>query len=162
VTSEKKKRSLFAKFLNTGTEVAPVWSIVGDGVTTAKVNYNPQTTTEQYINQDSATTEVDSYQPTLPIEASLMVGDAVLDALDDLRVSRAVLAEAHKELLMVYLYETPVSGAYPAERQTVSVQVDDFGGDAGSAIKANFTLNFIGEAIQGPYNPTTGAFTANP
>ncbi len=162
MASEKKKRSLFAKFLNTGTSAAPTWSIIGDGVVSATINYNPQVTTEQYIHQDSATTEVDSYQPVLPVEASLMVGDSVLDVIDGLRQSRAVLGDAHKELLMVYLYETPVDNQYPAERQEVSVMVDDFGGDGGSPIKVNFTLNFVGDPVLGKYNPTSKTFTPNP
>lgn len=153
------KRSKFAKLLNTGSVGTPVWSRIGDGVTSAEVNYNPETSKVVYIHQDSGNTEVESYSPTLPLEAELAVGDPVLDLIDGLRQSRATLSEAHKELLMVYLYETPVAEAYPAERQSVSVQIDNYGGEGGQSVKVKFTLNFRGDAIKGTYNPTTGTFT---
>lgn len=162
MTSTTVKRSEFASFLNTGTVLSKVFSLIGDGVTTAKVNYNPQTSEEIYIHQDSGTTEVEGYKPTLPLEATCKKGDAVYNAIDTLRKTRAVLADAQKELLMVYLYETPTLNEYPAELQSVSVQIDDFGGDGGKSNKINFTLNFRGDPILGTFNPTTGAFTPNP
>jgi hypothetical protein len=160
--SDTVKRSQFATFYNTGTSVTPVWSLIGDGITTAAINYNPQTSEEVYIHQDSGTTEIESYKPTMPLEAKCKAGDAVFDAIDDLRQSRAVLAGAQAEVLLVYLYETPAGGAYPAERQAVSVQIDDFGGDGGTANKINFTLNFRGDPVVGTFNPTSGTFTPNP
>jgi hypothetical protein len=160
MASTTVKRSQFATFLNTGTDAAPVWSLIGDGVTSAKVNYNPQTIEEVYIHQDSGSTEVESYKPTLPLEMKCKKGDPAWDALDALRKSRAILDEAQKEICMVYLYETAVAGAYPAERQSVSVQVDDFGGDGGTANVLNVTLNFRGDAAQGTFDPTTKTFTA--
>ena len=54
----KIKRSLLATFLNTGTSESPTWSLIGDGVTEQTINYNPQTTDETYINQDSGDTDV--------------------------------------------------------------------------------------------------------
>lgn len=162
MTSTTVKRSEFAVFLNTGSTQTPVWSRIGDGVTSAKLNYNPQTSEEVFIHQDSGNTEVESYKPTLPLEMKCKAGDAAWDALDDLRQSRAVLSDAVKEICLVYLYESPSGGAYPAERQSVSVQLEDFGGDGGTANVMNVTLNFRGDATIGTFNPTTGAFTANP
>lgn len=162
MASSTVKRSQFAAYLNTGTAQTPAWSRIGDGVTSAKVDYNPQTSEEVFIHQDSGTTEVESYKPTMPLEMKCMAGDPAWDALDDLRQARAVLGAAQKEILLVYLYETPVSDAYPAERQSVSVQVDDFGGDGGTANMLNVTLNFRGDPVRGTFNPTTGTFTATP
>jgi hypothetical protein len=63
----------------------------------------------------------------------------------------------------VWLYKTPALGYYLAEKQAVSVQVDDFGGDGGAAAKLNYTLNFIGDPTPGTFNPTpTAAFVAAP
>ncbi len=162
MTSSTVKRSKFAAFLNTGTNLSPTWSLIGDGITSAKINYNPKTSEEIFIHQDTGTTEIESYNPVLPIEAQCKSGDPVFDAIDALRQSRAILSDAYKEILLVYLYETPVGSEYPAERQAVSVQVDDFGGDGGSSNKINFTLNFMGDPTLGTYNPSSGAFTPNP
>lgn len=156
------KRSQFKTLLNTGTTGSPTWSLIGDGVTTGKINYNPQTSEEIYIHEDSGTTEVEGYKPTMPIEATAKKGDAAFDFIDTMRKARAVLADAHAEIVNVWLYETPAGGEYPAERQGVSVQVDDFGGDGGASAKLNYTLNYMGDPVEGTFNPTTGVFTPNP
>lgn len=158
----KVKRSEFRTFLNTGTTATPVWSLLGDGITSAAINYNPQTTEEVYIHQDSGTTEIESYRPTMPVEAKAVSGDDAFDYIDNLRKSRAVLDDAKSEIVNVWLYEAAVSGAYPAERQPVSVQIDDFGGEGGQTAVINFTINYLGDPTPGTFNPTTGTFTATP
>jgi hypothetical protein len=162
MTSSTVKRSAFKTFMNTGTTETPVWSLLGDGVTSGAINYNPQTLEETYIHQDNGSTEVESYKPTLPIEATAKAGDPVFDFVDALRQSRAVLDAARAEIVNVWLYETPTAGEYPAEKQTVSIQIDDFGGDGGSNAKINYTINFIGDPTLGTFNPTTSTFTPNP
>lgn len=155
----KIKRSLFRTFLNTGTEAVPVWSLIGDGVTTGAIQYNPKTTEETYIHEDSATISVDSYAPNMPVEAIAVSGDAVFEAIDTLRKARSVLSSAEGEVVNVWMYQASIGGFYPAERQDVSLQIDEFGGDGGSAAKLNFTINFVGEPTPGRYNPTTGVFS---
>lgn len=157
----KVKRSEIKSFLNTGTVAVPVWSLLGDGIVSAAINYNPQTSDETYIHEDSGTVEVESYKPNMPIEATAVNTNAAFEFIDNLRKTRAVLDAAHSEIVNVWLYETPTSGAYPAERQTVSIQIDDFGGDGGQAAKINFTINYLGNPVAGTFNPTTLAFTAS-
>ena len=55
MATEKVKRSKLAMFLNTaGAEAeAPVYSLIGEGVTEQTIGYNPQTSDETYIHQDS-------------------------------------------------------------------------------------------------------------
>jgi len=157
----KVKRSQFRTFLNTGTPSEPVWSLIGDGVTSAAIQYNPQTSEEIYIHEDSGSTIVEAYKPNMPIEAAAINGDAVFEYIDALRKARAVLSAAETEIVNVWLYETPTSGAYPAEKQAVSIQIDDFGGEGGVAAKINFTINYKGDPVLGTFNPTTLAFTAS-
>ncbi len=156
----KVKRSEVATFLNTGTLVTPVWSRIGEGVTTAAIQYNPQTTEETYIHEDSGSTIIESYKPNMPIEATAINTDVVFEFVDALRKSRAVLSAAETEIVNVWLYETPTTGTYPAERQSVAIQIDDFGGDGGTAAKINYTINFLGDPVAGTFNPTTLAFVA--
>lgn len=155
------KRSEFRTFLNTGTTVTPIWSLIGAGVTTGAINYNPQTVEEVYIHQDSGTTEIQSYKPSMPVEATAIKGDAAYDFVDTIRKSRKILTNAHAEVVNVWLYEAAVAGAYPAERQSVSIQIDDFGGDGGQAAKINYTINYLGDPVLGTFNPTTLAFVAS-
>lgn len=155
----KVKRSEFALFINTTPLSTATYALVGDGVTTGTINYNPEVTTETYIHQDSATTTMERYAPTMPIEATAINGDAVFEFIDNLRRTRAVLTAAETDVLLVYKYETPVStDQYPAEKQPVSIQIDSFGGDGGVSNKINYTINFRGSATTGLYDVSANSF----
>lgn len=156
--AKKVKRSKFAAFLNTGAGEA-VWSLIGNGVTSLTVAYNPQTSDETYIHQDSGTKDVTGYAPTSAVPMTAHKGDPVFDYVDALRKKRAVLDEARAEICLVYLYEEAQEGAYPAEKNTCSIQIDDFGGEGGGSNVINFTINFVGDAVEGTFNPETKKFT---
>jgi hypothetical protein len=162
MTEEKIMRSQVATFLNTGIPATPVWSLLGVGIVDAAIQYNPQTSEEIFIHQDSGTTEIESYKPTMPVEATAYNGNAAFEKIDAIRKARAVGADAYAEIVNVWLYETPTAEAYPAEKQDVSIQLESFGGAGGEGAKINFSLNYRGDAVQGTFNPTTSTFTATP
>lgn len=155
------KRSEFKTFMNTTPTATETWNLVGDGVTTGTVNMNPQTTEETFIHQDGASISIDRYAPTYPLEGKAKKGDAVFDFVDGLRKSRATLTDAETQIVNVWLYESPTGGAYPAEKQNVSIQIDSWGGDGGQATRINYTINYIGDPVLGTFNPTTKTFTAS-
>lgn len=156
----KIKRSQFRTFINTGTVETPVWALLGEGITDASISYNPDILEEHYIHEDSATKEVQAYAPEMTIEMSADVDDDAFVYLDGLRKSRAVLGAAESEIVNVWMYETPTLDAYPAERQTVSVSFEDFGGEGGTATGLSCTLSYIGDPIEGTFDAVTLAFTA--
>lgn len=156
----KAKRSQFAAFLNVGTSQSPVYERIGEGITDATLNYNPQTVEETYIHQDSGVTEIESYRPTFPMEAACVPGDEVFDFIDGLRQARAVLSDAYADVVLVYLYETPSGTSYPAEQQPVSIQIDSFGGAGGESNRINYTINFRGDPTPGTFDVSNSTFTA--
>jgi len=155
----KIKRSQVMTFMNTTPSAAATYSLIGDGVTGGSISYNPQVEEETYIHQDSATITVESYSPKLSLEASAVSGNAVFEFIDALRVARAVLADAQTDIVNVWAYESGGPTAYPAEKQNVSIQIDEFGGEGGSSVKINYTVNFIGDPIPGTFNASTLTFT---
>jgi hypothetical protein len=162
MTVNKVKRSEVKSFMNVAPSSTASYKLIGDGVTTGTINYNPEVVTETYIHEDSANTFIERYAPTLPIEATAKNGDDVFEFVDGLRKSRAVLDDAETDIVNVWLYESATLGEYPAEKQPVSIQVDSFGGDGGTSAKINYTINFLGDAVLGTFNPTTSTFTPNP
>jgi hypothetical protein len=155
----KIKRSEIQTFLNTTPLAAATYALLGDGVVSGKISYNPKTSEETYINEDSATITLESYAPTLPVEMTAKFGDTVFDFVDNLRVTRAVLADAETDIVNVWAYEAGGPTAYPAEKQNVSIQINDFGGDGGQAAKINYTINFVGDPVVGTFNVNTKVFT---
>jgi len=155
----KIKRSEVQTFLNTTPLSTATYSLLGDGVVTGTIAYNPKTTEETYVHQDNASISIDSYAPTLPVEQTAVSGDAVFEFVDTLRKNRAVLGDAETDIVNVWMYETGGPTAYPAEKQTVSIAIEDFGGEGGAAVKINFTINFIGDPVSGTFNASTKVFT---
>ena len=97
---EKIKRSLFATFINTSPSgEAEVWARMGKGITSQKISYNPNVTTEQYIDEDNATSSVDSYAPSLDGSQTCYKGEPVFTYIDGLRQKRAVGKELETQVL---------------------------------------------------------------
>lgn len=159
----KIKRSKFKTFLNTGTIGTPVWSLLSEGVTSGVVNMNPKTTEETFIGEDNARISVDSYAPTMPVQMTANNGDAVFEYLDAKRKTRSVLDDVETEVVNVWYYETPANGYYYAEKQSVSIQVDSWGGDGGASAKLAYTINYLGDPVAGVFKVAApSSFEANP
>lgn len=157
----KVMRSKLAIFMDTsGGGESPTWSLIGNGVTEQTIAYNPQTSEEIYIHQDTGTTDIESYKPNIPTPMTAIKGDPVFDFVDGLRKSRAIGSDARTKICIVYLYETASTGKYPAEENECSIQIDDFGGAGGESAKINFTINLIGDPVIGQFDPSSKAFTA--
>lgn len=165
---EKIKRSLFAAFLNTGAESTAVWSRMGKGITSQKISYNPTVVTEQYIDEDNATTSVSAYAPSLDGTQTCYVDEPIFEYLDRLRQSRAVGSALETEVLFVYLYDYTESGAspatrtYKAEKNSCVIQFGDYGGDGGGDVQITYTIGLNGDPVKGTATITGGTptFTA--
>ena len=158
MTSEKVKRSQFRTFIDVDPGYQD-WALIGDGVTAGEIAYNPEVSEETYIHEDSGSAEVEGYKPNMAIEANAINGDDVFEYIDSLRKARAILDDAHTQIVNVWMYETEESGAYPAELQDVTISIDSFGGDGGASNKINYTIHYRGDPTEGTFNPTELTFT---
>lgn len=154
----KIKRSEILTYIDV-TPSTEDYELLGEGVVTGVINMNPKTQEETYIHEDNARIDVMSYAPTMPIEITAINGEAVFEYLDNLRKTRAVLGDCETTIVNVWNYETGGPTAAPAEQQTVSIQVDSFGGEGGQAAKLNVTINYQGDPVVGTFNTTTKVFT---
>lgn len=155
------QRSLLVTYLRTsGTYENPTWSLIGDGVTTLSISYEPESEDLQYINQDTATTALKRYKPTMSLDGVLEMketGEAVksyelnpvFSYINSLRRTRSISNES--EILMVELYTgsfdtiNNVWTGCKSQRQNVNIQVNEFGGEAGDTISFSSTVNFSGD-----------------
>ena len=64
----KIKRSQVQTFLNTTPASTDTWSLIGEGVVTGTINYNPEGTTETYFQEVGPTTSVERYSPHDPLK----------------------------------------------------------------------------------------------
>ena len=156
---EKIKRSLFATFINTtpGTG-APTWAKMGKGITSQTISYNPNVTTEQYIDEDSAYSSVDSYAPSLDGTQTCYKGEPVFEYIDGLRQSRAVGSALETEVLFVYLY-SGTEGAYKAEKNKCVIQLGEYGGEGGGNVQLTYTIGLNGDPVAGTAAVANGSVT---
>ena len=149
MSMEKIKRSLFATFINTapGSE-SPVWAKMGKGITSQKISYNPNVTTEQYIDEDNAYSSVDSYAPSLDGQQTCYKGEPVFEYIESLRQARAVGADLETEVLFVYLYDGD-GNAFKAEKNACVIQLGDYGGDGGGSVQLTYTIGLNGDPVKG-------------
>lgn len=156
----KVKRSEFATFLNTApSAVSPTWARFGKGVTSQTVAYNPTVNSEQYVDEDNATSSVDAYAPTINTPQTAYKNDAVFEFVDSLRRTRAIGDAAVTDVLMVYIYAKAEDGSYPAEKQSASISITDFGGDAGNPLNITYDVGFVGDPVQGKVTIANGVAT---
>lgn len=156
----KVKRSEFATFLDTApSAVSPAWARFGKGVTGQSVAYNPTVNSEQYIDEDNATSSVDAYAPTINTPQTAYKNDPVFEYVDGLRRARAIGDDAVTSILMVYVYDKTEDGSYPAEKQSASISITDFGGDAGSPLSITYDIGFIGDPVAGTVTIANGVAT---
>ena len=146
---EKIKRSLFATFINTAPgDGQATWARMGKGITSQNISYNPNVTTEQYIDEDNATSSVDSYAPSLDGTQTCYKGEPVFEYIDGLRQARAVGAALETEILFVYLY-SGTEGAYKAEKNKCVIQLGEYGGDGGGNVTMTYTVGLNGDPVAG-------------
>ena len=156
---EKIKRSLFATFINTTPgDGTATWAKMGKGITSQNVSYNPNVTTEQYIDEDNAYSSVDSYAPSLDGKQTCYKGEAVFTYIDGLRQKRAVGAELETEVLFVYLYDGDESG-YKAEKNKAVIQLGEFGGEGGGSVQLTYTIGLNGDPVTGKATVASGNVT---
>ena len=163
----KVKRSQILTYINTTPESPAILSsatatyvLLGDGIVSAKIGYNPKETEEQYIAEDSSRKSVDSFAETLPIEQTCKLTDPAFEFLDWLRLDRSVMGEAETTLVHVWNYETGGPTAAPAEEQKVCIAMEQFGGAGGGSLGIKYTAYSIGTRAAGTFNTSTKVFTA--
>lgn len=150
---KKAKRSQWYTFLNTTpTATSPSWVREGKGASEMTVSMNPQSSTVQDVTQDTASTDVTGYQPSMPVSKSVSKSDPAFEFIDDIRRNRKILSDAYTQILNVDVFNPTSSGGsstYPAEMQDVSIQIDSFGGSASDPLNISYTYNYRGDGVSG-------------
>lgn len=155
-----EKRSAFKLFMNTTPkETAATYGIVGPGVTELSVAYNPQTSTNQYIHEDVANTDLTGYQPNAPVTGQAVPGDPVFDFINEMKDNLPIGSDAYTDVVLVDVFGKQTSGAYSATKQPVSIQIDSYGGSASDPLSIGYTINWRGSGVKGTFNPETKTFT---
>lgn len=154
--SELVKRSRLRHFLKTDNGIA----LIGDGVTELSVSMNPETESEQYIHQDSATTFLKNYAIAMDTTQTAKKGDDVYDYVDMLGWKQAVGADAETEVYEVRIYMSDdETGPFQAKKWNCNIAVNDYGGAGTDPLGITYTINIEGDPVFGTFDLDALKFT---
>ena len=103
---------------------------------------------------------ISSYEKTGAVEPYYAEKESALFArLQAIIDGNLVLDDLKTDVVEVKLWEAAESGAYPAVKEEVYIEVTSYGGDT-TGYQIPFTLHYTGVKTAGTFNPSTKTFTA--
>lgn len=156
VTEKIAKRTEVIPYMNLGTTDAPDWKRCGRGWKKFQENPNAQTESEQYINEESETTDTVGYSPQYNIECNLMYTDPTIKKVYTIAKDRLTGSDAVLDMLIVDRFDG-TEEACTARRESLAVAISSIDGTKKMAMTGN--LNCQGGSVKGKFNMKTNEFT---
>lgn len=141
---ERIKRSSFATFLNIGTKEAAEYARFGKGIEEQDINYNPETETIKYIDEDSSNTDLTGYAPSFDTTQRTYKNEPIFEYMYKKMLARAIGSEAITDYIKVYMFDKLAEGTYMAEKCDCTVSISTFKGS-----EIGYTVNENGDPISG-------------
>lgn len=145
------KKYHVALFLNTGTDISPVWKQIRKS-TDNTISMNAEMMTFDYIVDESPTDEVDRYKPSLSQPITMYKGEDDYEYLFGKFFNQDTGADAHSQILIVF-YGADVATSYKAWKSDCVLVFDNMN-PVESTITAN--INFNGTTDKGTVAVTNG------
>lgn len=145
---EKIKSSKFAVLLNTGSVSSPVWSRIGKGVSSLPISYNAKTTTETYVDEDNATTDVEGYEVSFDTEHTAMKNEPVFDFVNGIRKGLKVGSECETQAILVDIYDMTItsgSGSGTGQKFGATIVITDLTIEGGKIAKLKYKVAINGD-----------------
>ena len=103
---------------------------------------------------------ISSYEKTSSVEPYYAEsGSALFTRLQEIIDGDLALDELKADVVDVKLWDAAETGAYPAIKETVYIEITSYGGDT-TGYQIPFTIHYTGEKVKGTFNVSTKAFTA--
>ena len=155
----KIERKYMAHFINATKDDAAVYERLGQDLVEFSPEMAAQVETKKKILGESAIL-ISGYEKTSAVEPFYaQEGSQLFNRLQEIIDGDLVLDELKAEVVDVKLWEADETGAYPAVKETVYIEVTSYGGDT-TGYQIPFTIHYTGEKVKGTFNVTTKTFTA--
>ena len=156
----KIERKYMAHFINaakSGEEA--IFERLGQDLEEFSPELSAQVETKKNILGQSSVL-ISGYEKTAAVEPFYaQSGSALFNRLQEIIDGDLVLDELKAEVVDVKLWEAEESGAYPAVKEAVYLEITGYGGDT-TGYQIPFTIHYTGEKVKGTFNVTTKTFTA--
>lgn len=159
------KRHLLRHFVDIKMDTsyaASEFHLLGEGISSLTEEFNAEEETQQWINEESGTTDIKSYTPSIDVERQNVDQDDsdLSDWFDEMIDTLPTGKSAATSYIRVRLVGS--GPTYPAILQPCVVTVGSTGGDAGGNVTDTITLGSRGDKIKGTFTVggNTGTFKA--
>ena len=155
----KIERKYMAHFINSAKSGEAVYERLGQDLEEFAPELSAQVETKKNILGQSSVV-ISGYEKTAAVEPFYaQVGSGLFQRLQEIIDGDLVLDELKAEVVDVKLWETDDTGAYPAVKEVVFLEVTSYGGDT-TGYQIPFTIHYTGEKVKGTFQVTTKTFTA--
>ncbi len=156
----KIERKFLAHFINTApTDGEAAYERLGKDLEEFSPELSAQVDTKKNILGETSIL-ISSYEKTGAVEPYYAEsGSGLFQKLQQIIDSGLVLDELKTDVVEVKLWETAESGAYPATKEEVYIEVTSYGGDT-TGYQIPFKLHYTGNKVKGAFNVSTKTFTA--
>lgn len=153
----KINRDEIATFLDTSATASPNYQLLGTGITTYAVSYNPQITTEKWIIHRNATSTLDSNQKQGDVSQKMYKGDPCFEFANSKRDKTG--GEVAVKILDVDTWDSTLAGTYSAKLSDGMLAITSYGGE--DAV-IEYTLYYNGDPVEGTCTIADGVPTFSP
>lgn len=157
----KIKRELFKTFINcTPADETATYQVIGEDLEELNFEMSANVVRTSNILGENAIT-IDRYEKTASVEPyKADSGTALFTFLKGIIDDEKTLDELKTDIVNVDVFGTETSGAYPAYKEDVFVEITSYGGNT-EGFQIPFNIHFTGKRTKGTFNPTTKTFTAD-
>lgn len=127
--------------------------------TTLTITQNPETETFDYIADETATTEIKQYNPSIDQDIAILPDEPDYMWFFEQYKKHPVGTDAHFDVLLTYLCDKQSDGVYYAVKQEAVISFTDFNSTDGTI---NVAITFCGSPIEGTTTVTGGTFSFSP
>ena len=155
----KIERKYMAHFINSAKNGEAVYERLGEDLEEFSPEMSAQVDTKKNILGQSAVV-ISGYEKTATVEPFYAkVGSGLFQRLQEIIDGDLVLDALKADVVDVKLWEGDQTGAYPAVKESVYIEVTSYGGDT-TGYQIPFTIHYTGEKVKGKFNLSTKTFTA--
>lgn len=145
-------RDQWVAYMNTGTEGAEKYNLVGEGFSSFSEAKNPKEYTRQYVHEKSERSDVVGYAPSISYSADMYSGDPCVERVAKAADEEQVGNDAHVDIVTVNLWEDV------AYKRTYAI-IPDGKGDGVEALIYTGTLKAVGGSVKGTFDKDSNTFT---
>lgn len=156
---KKVTRDQVVTYLDTTPDSQETWSLLGVGITSYGIAYNPQVTTEKWIINKNATSSLDSYQMQGDVSQKIYKGDPCFEYINNLRRELGVGSKVETHVLDIDTYDES-DGKYKATQADCIITITTYMSE--EAI-IEYSIYYNGDPVTGTVEMQDGnpVFTAD-